>query len=74
MARKIAWIGKLPKRRKSLKKKIKVTIYEADYYCGKVRLPRKGLCQLKKGHKGSCRAIIFWEDNFLNKNRGYTKW
>lgn len=34
---------------------------KAEDYCGKERPTRKTLCQLKKGHKGSCRAIIFWE-------------
>jgi len=35
---------------------------KAEEYCGKERPARKTLCQLKKGHKGSHRAIIFWED------------
>jgi len=34
---------------------------KAESYCGNERPPRKVLCQLKKGHKGSHRAVIFWE-------------
>lgn len=34
---------------------------KAENYCGNERPTRKTLCQLKKGHKGSHRAIIFWE-------------
>jgi hypothetical protein len=34
---------------------------EAKNYCGNERPLRKTLCQLKKGHKGSHRAVIFWE-------------
>ena len=34
----------------------------AEYFCGKERPPRKVMCQLEKGHKGSHRAVIFWED------------
>jgi hypothetical protein len=34
---------------------------KAENYCGHKRPPRKVLCQLKKGHKGSHRAVIFWE-------------
>jgi len=33
----------------------------AEDYCGNERPARKILCQLKKGHKGSHRAVIFWE-------------
>ena len=29
--------------------------------CGNVRPKRKVLCQLKKGHCGSCQAVVFWE-------------
>ena len=32
-------------------------------YCMKVRPLRKVICQLKKGHKGSCSAVIFWESD-----------
>jgi len=32
-----------------------------DEYCEAVRPLRKTMCQKKKGHKGSCRAVIFWE-------------
>ena len=32
-------------------------------FCGNERPKRKVLCQLKKGHKGSCQAVIFWEKN-----------
>lgn len=35
---------------------------KADKYCGNKRPARKVMCQLKKGHKGSHRAVIFWED------------
>ena len=35
---------------------------KAKDFCGKERPLRKVLCQLKKGHKGSHRAIIYWED------------
>ncbi len=34
---------------------------QAKLICGNERPLRKTLCQLKKGHKGSCRAIVFWE-------------
>lgn len=30
-------------------------------FCGDERPQRKVLCQLPKGHKGSCQAVIFWE-------------
>lgn len=30
--------------------------------CGKKRPDRKTLCQLPKGHNGSCQATIFWEE------------
>ncbi|MGR3175081.1 MAG: hypothetical protein ACUZ8N_10835 [Candidatus Scalindua sp.] len=30
--------------------------------CGKERPVRKTLCQLFEGHKGSCQAVIYWED------------
>jgi hypothetical protein len=30
-------------------------------YCEAVRPVRKTICQKPKGHKGSCRAVIFWE-------------
>jgi hypothetical protein len=33
----------------------------AELYCGNERPPRKVFCQLKKGHKGSHRAVIYWE-------------
>lgn len=29
--------------------------------CESVRPVRKTMCQKRKGHKGSCRAVIFWE-------------
>lgn len=32
-------------------------------FCGVERPPRKVFCQLPKGHSGSHRALIFWEDN-----------
>ena len=41
-------------RIKKLEEKLKAA-------CGDERPARKTLCQLKKGHKGSCRAVIFWE-------------
>jgi hypothetical protein len=34
---------------------------KAEDYCGNERPARKTLCQLKKGHKESHRAVIFWE-------------
>jgi hypothetical protein len=33
----------------------------AEHYCGNKRPARKVFCQLKKGHTGSHRAVIFWE-------------
>ena len=30
--------------------------------CANERPPRKVICQLPKGHKGSHQAVIFWED------------
>lgn len=35
---------------------------KAEDYCGHERPARKVLCQLKHPHKGSHRAIIYWED------------
>jgi len=35
---------------------------KAKDFCGKERPPRKVLCQLRKGHKGSHRAVVYWED------------
>jgi hypothetical protein len=32
-----------------------------DDFCGDERPPRRVFCQLKKGHKGSHRAVLFWE-------------
>lgn len=34
----------------------------AENCCANERPPRKVICQLKKGHEGSHRAVIFWED------------
>jgi hypothetical protein len=34
----------------------------SEAMCGSERPARKVFCQLKKGHVGSHRAIIFWED------------
>ncbi|KKN60168.1 hypothetical protein LCGC14_0534590 [marine sediment metagenome] len=31
-----------------------------DEYCESLRPPRKVFCQKRKGHKGECRAVIFW--------------
>jgi hypothetical protein len=36
-------------------------VTKAEDYCGNERPPRKVLCQLPRGHKGSHRAVIFWE-------------
>lgn len=33
----------------------------AELICGDERPPRLTFCQLKKGHKGSHRAVVFWE-------------
>jgi hypothetical protein len=33
--------------------------------CGSERPFRKTLCQLPKGHSGSCQAVIFWEQELL---------
>ena len=41
--------------------------FKAEDCCGSKRPPRKVLCQLKKGHKGSCRAVIYWEEEFNKK-------
>lgn len=41
--------------------KLGLKIAEAKDYCGNERPARKVFCQLKKGHKESCRALIFWE-------------
>lgn len=30
-------------------------------FCESERPNRKTICQKVKGHKGSCRAVIFWE-------------
>ena len=30
--------------------------------CGNERPDRKVICQLKNGHKGSHRAVVYWED------------
>jgi len=30
--------------------------------CGNERPDRKVICQLKRGHKGSHRAVVYWED------------
>ena len=35
---------------------------KAEDCCANERPPRKVICQLPKGHKGSHRAVIFWED------------
>lgn len=35
---------------------------KAEDFCGNERPARKVFCQLPKGHEGSCRAVIFWED------------
>lgn len=35
--------------------------------CANERPPRKIFCQLKKGHKGSHRAIVFWETDEKSK-------
>ena len=42
---------------------------KAEDYCGVERPARKTLCQLKKGHKGSHRAVIFWEDEDSHTRR-----
>jgi hypothetical protein len=42
---------------------------KAEDYCGNKRPKRKVLCQLKKGHKGSHRAIIFWDIKIMNKQK-----
>lgn len=34
---------------------------EAEYFCGEERPPRDTLCQLRQGHDGRHRALIFWE-------------
>ena len=39
----------------------KETIEELVDICGHERPKRKVLCQLKKGHKGSHSAVVFWE-------------
>jgi hypothetical protein len=36
--------------------------WDAKATCANERPARKVFCQLAKGHKGSHRAIIFWED------------
>jgi hypothetical protein len=50
---------------KKLKRIIKKLKKRAENYCGNERPARKVLCQLKKGHKDSHRAIIFWEDEHV---------
>lgn len=35
---------------------------KAEDFCGKERPPRKVMCQLPKGHEGSHRAVVYWED------------
>ena len=37
-------------------------VTKAIDYCGIERPPRKVFCQLPKGHVGSHRAVVFWED------------
>jgi len=32
-----------------------------ESYCESDRPRRKVFCQKKKGHKGECRAVIFWK-------------
>ena len=35
--------------------------FDQEGCCGEERPIRKTLCQLPAGHKGSCRAVVFWE-------------
>ena len=35
----------------------------AEEICGNERPIRNTFCQLKKGHKGECRAVIFWSSD-----------
>jgi len=41
-------------------KTLKETKYDEEY-CEEERPIRKTLCHKLKGHKGSCRALVFWE-------------
>jgi hypothetical protein len=43
-------------------------VTKAEDYCGAERPLRKVLCQLPKGHKGSHRAVIFWETENQKEN------
>ena len=38
---------------------------EAKDLCADERPLRKTICQLPKGHQGSHRAVIYWEDEEL---------
>lgn len=38
-----------------------ITLMFNEECCANERPPRKVLCQLEKGHKGSHRAVIYWE-------------
>lgn len=38
------------------------SVVNMDLWCGSERPPRKTLCQRRRGHGGSCCAVIYWED------------
>jgi uncharacterized protein with PIN domain len=40
----------------------KQKILRPEGYCASKRPPREVFCQMRKGHAGSHRAVIFWED------------
>lgn len=63
MLREARYDGDENGRKKGYKFGVKIGREQVDKkWCGSERPVRKTLCQRKKGHKGSCNAVIFWED------------
>lgn len=41
--------------------------FKVENFCSSERPPRKVFCQLPKGHRGSHRAVIYWEEEQKTK-------